>query len=87
MAHARDHFLSDITTLFEVDPMRANQEIGVMGKNVGIGEIDATPSTPRLDAVSLVGVVVARWRARPYRARGGSQRERQARIARVSMKK
>ncbi len=63
MFHARDDLLPDVAAFAEIDAVE-KVEVGVVGKSVAIGEIDAALGRGDADAQRLVG----RDRVRPEAA-------------------
>ena len=72
MPHARDDLLADIAAFLEIDAVQ-QVEIGVMGKGVAVGEIDAALGHAERDAKRLV---FARRAPAPIAGRLGARQDR-----------
>ena len=63
MFHSRDHFLSDVAALRKANATQ-DVHIYVMGKNIGVIEIDAAERNAEIDPPAIVRAEIGRSQAR-----------------------
>src|SRR6266576_4482253 len=72
MLHSRDHLLSDVAALLEIDAVQA-VHVGFVRKRIAIDKVESAPRNAGSDAVSLIGSAVDQLGANQI---GGLLRER-----------